>query len=58
MPEPVSRQTARDIVDGIVMDLRDRSGLGDAFDGIDEEIQTEVVDTWVEIVIAKSGGAA
>ena len=40
------------------MDLRDRSGLGDAFDGIDEEIQTEVVDTWVEIVIAKSGGAA
>lgn len=40
------------------MDLRDRSGLGDAFDSIDAEIQTEVVDTWVEIVIAKSGGAA
>ena len=40
------------------MDLRDRAGLGDAFDGIDEEIQTEVVDTWVEIVLAKAGSAA
>jgi len=46
---------AEDIVFGILSDLTDRSGLQNAFEGCDEEIQEEIIQKWVGIVEAKLG---
>lgn len=37
------------IVFTILSDLRDRSGLGNEFDMIDDEIQNEIIQTWIDI---------
>lgn len=37
-------------VERIIADLCDRRGLRQEFEAIDEEIQQEITDTWVEIV--------
>ncbi len=42
----LSKQIVNDILD----DLSDRSGLSDEWDNIDEEIQEEIIATWVNIV--------
>lgn len=44
------------IVDGIIADLSDRSGLSDEWDTIDEDIQSEIREEWIEIVL--KGGEA
>jgi len=41
---------AEKIVSDIVEDLTDRSGIGDAFEDCDEDIQKEIKDTWERIV--------
>ena len=38
------------IIDEIIKDLRDRSGLGNEWDNIDEEIQQEIKKDWLEIL--------
>ena len=38
------------IVDRILYDLRNRKGLGQAWDQIDEDIQNEIIDEWTYIV--------
>lgn len=37
------------IVDGILNDLKDRYGLKQAFNDCDESIQSEIVESWVDI---------
>jgi hypothetical protein len=39
------------IVNGIVSDLSDRCGLGDAWGEIDDDIQMEIAKEWIEIVV-------
>ncbi len=51
-PAPVP-DTARRIVDAILADLRDRSGLDGARDGIDVDIQQEIRTTWQDIARAE-----
>lgn len=41
---------AKKIVNDILDDLSDRSGLSNEWDMIDEEIQEEIIATWVNIV--------
>jgi Mor family transcriptional regulator len=41
---------AKQIVNLIVDDLRDRAGLGDEWDAIDLETQDEIKEEWVELV--------
>lgn len=43
-------EQARDIVDALINDLRDRSGLGNEWEQIDKETQDEIIATWVYIV--------
>jgi hypothetical protein len=50
----VSRTEAERIVDAIIRDLSDRSGIGDEWHQIDEDLQAEVRDTWIEL--AMNGG--
>lgn len=38
------------IVYEILNDLRDRRGLKQAFDSIDEDVQLEIMNTWFKIV--------
>lgn len=42
--------TAEKIVEKILSDLTDRSGLDGAWDSIDSDIQEEIKETWVSIV--------
>lgn len=37
------------IVFTILSDLRDRNTLGNEFDMIDDEIQNEIIQTWIDI---------
>ena len=34
----------------ILDDITDRSGLQNAWDGIDEDIQNEILETWLDII--------
>jgi hypothetical protein len=43
-------KTARAVVGRILKDLTDRKGLRHVWDEIDETIQEEIYDTWLEIV--------
>jgi len=45
-------KTARKIVEAIIDDLNDRRGCG--IDGLDDDIQEEIRETWTQIVLAKS----
>ena len=38
------------IVDKIIDDLTDRGGLGNEWDQIDEDIQAEIKEEWVNII--------
>jgi hypothetical protein len=42
--------TAAEIVEKIIDDIRDRQGLGDEFDAIDEDIQEEIKAKWIAII--------
>lgn len=42
--------SARDVVEGIVDDLKDRAGLDEMWNGIDEETQQEIIEAWIDIV--------
>jgi hypothetical protein len=48
------RSDAKRIVEAIIDDLTDRSGLKQEWWGIDREIQEEIKQKWIEIVM--SGG--
>lgn len=39
-----NERVARRIVDAVLKDLKDRSGIGDAIEGTDEDIQNEIVE--------------
>ncbi len=41
---------ARKAVEAIVKDLSDRRGLRQEWDGIDEDIQQEIIRAWTKIV--------
>jgi hypothetical protein len=43
--------TAIKIVTEIIDDLCDRSGLQNEWDGIDEDIQSEIRETWIKIIM-------
>lgn len=45
-----ARLLAVAIVEQILHDLQDRRGLGDEFQAIDDDVQGEIVATWVGIV--------
>jgi hypothetical protein len=49
------KEVAKRIVQSIVDDFTDRSGLSDAWDSIDEDIQAEITDTWENIVCEEIG---
>ena len=44
---------AKEIVLAILHDITGRSGIGNEYEQIDEEIQQEIFETWVKIVIDK-----
>jgi hypothetical protein len=48
---PVSKE--EEIVFSILNNLTDRSGIGDEWDGIDDEIQEEIIAEWIDIVKTK-----
>jgi len=47
----VDYNSAKDYVESIISDLRDRSGIGDEYDCIDEEIQEEIRERWIKILM-------
>jgi hypothetical protein len=44
-----ARDTARKIVDDIAADIKDRKGIGNEFEEIDEDIQREMLLSWVNL---------
>ena len=44
---------AEEIVFGILSDLTNRSGLENAFDGCDEGIKEEILQSWIDITNEK-----
>ncbi len=49
-------EVAESIVDGIIDDLRGRSGLGNAWDEVDDnDLADEVRDEWIAIASKKLG---
>jgi hypothetical protein len=43
------RQIARSIVNDIAEDIRDRKGLGNEFEEIDEDIRLDMINSWLDI---------
>lgn len=41
---------ATQIVDAIIQDISDRKGLGNEWEAIDEDIQQEIKDEWLNTV--------
>lgn len=57
LPTPPPRlltSEARRIVDAIIHDLSDRSGLAGAWCSIDGDIQDEIRDQWTHLVITRA----
>lgn len=50
----MTTEQAERIVDAILRDLQDRSGIKHAWDEIDADIQDEIRATWLQIVLATS----
>ena len=48
----MSSDRAKNIVAALLEDLTDRRGLRQAWDSIDEDVQEEIIEEWVEIVEA------
>jgi hypothetical protein len=46
----IARLDMGNIIDEIVKDIEDRRGLGDEWNAIDEEIQEEIKNKWLEII--------
>ena len=46
----MNKQRADEIVNEILNDLTDRSGLGNEWDNIDSDIQKEIKEAWAEII--------
>lgn len=44
------RSIARRAANRVLEDLRDRSGLDNAWEGIDPETQDEIVESWVKAI--------
>ena len=42
---------AGSIVDAIIADLSDRAGLGNEWNSIDEYIENEIREEWIEIIM-------
>lgn len=50
----VDRQkVAKQIVDAIVSDITDRSGLGNEFESIDDDVKDEIKAEWQAIIAKK-----
>jgi hypothetical protein len=45
---------ARKIVKKIIADLTDRRGLRQEWEGIDDDIQKEIIEKWTDIVEGKT----
>lgn len=50
----VNKKIAKKIVDEIIKDLTDRSGLQNVWDSIDDECKEDIKDEWVNIIICNS----
>jgi hypothetical protein len=48
----MNKEQAEKIVDEIINDLSGRSGIGDEWYGIDEDIQGEIKAEWVAIILS------
>jgi len=44
-------EKARKAVDDILKDICDRSGLQNAWEEIDEDIQEEIKEEWVDVIL-------
>jgi hypothetical protein len=51
--EKMITKTAKKIVNKIVRDICDRSGLQNEWEALDEDIQKEIKDTWAKIIISE-----
>ena len=47
----MERAKAEKIVGLIISDLTNRSGLEDEWEMIDDDIQQEIIETWVNIIL-------
>lgn len=43
-------EQAKLVVDTLVNDLRDRAGLRQAWDGIDDDVRADILKAWADIV--------
>lgn len=51
--EPHGDSVATRIVSDILLDLTGRRGLRHQWDSIDDDIKTEIIETWVELARAR-----
>jgi hypothetical protein len=42
---------AEEIVNEIINDICDRSGIGDEWDNLDKDVEEEIIDGWKEIIL-------
>ena len=49
----MDRDTALSIANQIAYDIIGRKGVGDEFEQIDDDIQTEIIEGWVEIILGE-----
>jgi len=47
----MNKEQAKETVSKIISDISDRSGLGDEWDNIDEDIRDEIRGKWIDIVL-------
>ena len=53
--ERSNREVASDAVQAILDDMSDRSGLSNAWDDIDADIQNEIREEWIKLVLQAMG---
>ncbi len=47
----MDREQAEKIVEKLIRDITSRSGIGNEYESIDEDIQEEMKETWIDIII-------
>ncbi len=47
----MNRTTAEKIVDAILEDLSDRRGIGNEYEQIDDDVKSELRETWIKVTM-------
>lgn len=52
----MNRALAAKIIDALIVEMSGRSGIGDEWDGMDDDVRDEIREAWIALVLEESDG--